>query len=296
MTFPKAGRHFNINFFFFEGLSALREAVVAGLNGGVHASLAVLRGVFEMFALHCYWKQRRDDEDTYDEFYGWFGGTEKAPGFGKLLDLCYAQRPAAATTFVSARALYGRLCSYVHKPAIFESITSIKGGNRPGVSNELALFWAQLVMELQQHVVELLVRASPTALFPIDITRKFGFNPPFGIFFDQDSFRVLEKAIGTELISSYRNAYQKDGEPLSEIRWALDFPDMTDAKIFKSWRDSQAPLDGKTKAERINRGRLLLKVKARGIGQSLAYMLDTPEMPDIREIISRIGVALRQDE
>jgi hypothetical protein len=100
--------------YFFEGLSALREAIVAGINGGVHASLAVLRGVFEMFALHCYWKQRRTDEDTYDEFYRWFGGTEKAPGFGRLLDLCYAQSLPAATTSVSARTLYGRLCSYVH--------------------------------------------------------------------------------------------------------------------------------------------------------------------------------------
>jgi hypothetical protein len=277
------------HFFFFEGLSALREGILAGINGGVHASLATLRAVFEMFALHCYWKQKRLEEDTYDEFYRWFGGTGKAPGFGKLLALCYAHTPPGATTATSAQALYARLCSYVHKPAISESITAIKSGNRPGMSSELARYWAQIVIELQQHVVELLVRASPTALFPIDITRKFGFNPPFGIFFDQDSFRVLQKAIGKELILSYRNAYLKDGEPLSEIRWALDRPNLTDAKIFKSWRDAQTPqLEGKTKAERMNRGRLLLKAKTRVIGQSMAYMLDTPEMPDIRELIATL--------
>jgi hypothetical protein len=33
---------------------------------------------------------------------------------------------------------------------------------------------------------------------------------------------------------------------------------------------------------------LLLKAKTRVIGQSMAYMLDTPEMPDIRELIATL--------
>lgn len=291
LTFPKAGPYFNINFFYFEGLTVLREGLLAGINGGVHASLAAFRAVLEMFALHCYWKQRRQEQDTYEEFYAWLRGTSKAPGFGKVLTRCYAQAPAGASTEDDAKSLYAKLCSYVHKPSLAESITSIRGSNQPGVSRELTKYWLQIVLDLQRHIVELLVRASPTALFPIDITRKFGFNPPVGLFFDHDSFRVLQKSLGKELTASYRARYQDNGEPPAEVQWALGRPDLTDARIFKSWHDAETPrLEGKSKAERIKRGRIMLKAKCRVVGQSLAYMMDTPEMPDIREIIASLNV------
>ncbi len=288
-TFPKAGPYFNINFFYFEACSVLREALIAGLNGSIHASLAVLRPAFEMFVLHRYWKERRQNADTYDEFYGWFTGTAKAPGFGKLLGDCYQPEFPGSVTSADARVLYSKLCSYVHKPNWAESITTIRRGNVPGVPHTLLEYWSQVIYDLQMHIIDLLVRASPASIFPIDITRKFGFNPPVGLFFDQESYRILEKALGKERAVVVRGVYEGLGTP-AEIEWARSRSDLTDAKIFKSWPDDASPrLEGKTKAERIRHGRLMLKAKMRVIAQSTAYMKDAPTMPDIREFLSSIA-------
>lgn len=290
MTFPKAGRYFNINYFFFEGVTTLSEAVLSGVNGCVHASLATLRAVFEIFALHCHWKERRRNAETYDEFYAWISGVAKAPGFTSVIRSCYpASLPPGAVNEDDARSLYHKLCAYVHKPTLGESITTIRGGNSTGVSDPLLEYWLGTLVELQRHLIELLVRSSPAALFPIDVTRKFGFNPPMGLFFDPQSFAILEKALGKELIAAYRSWSEVDGAPPPEIQWARDRPDLTDAKILKSWHDSTTPrLEGKTKAEKFERGRMMLKAKTRVISQSLAYMPEGPSMPDIREILSNM--------
>lgn len=290
MTFPKAGRYFNINYFFFEGVTTLSEAVLSGINGCVHASLATLRAVFEIFALHCHWKRRRRDADTYDEFYAWISGAARAPGFMSVIGSCYpSSLPPGAANEDAARSLYRKLCSYTHKPTLGESITTIRGGNSTGVSDPLLEYWLETLLELQRHLIELLVRGSPTALFPIDVTRKFGFNPPMGLFFDPQSFGVLEKALDKELIAAYRRWSEVDGMPPPEIQWARDRPDLTDAKILKSWRDDVTPhLEGKTKAEKFERGRMMLKAKTRVLSQSLAYMSDSPSMPDMREILRNI--------
>jgi hypothetical protein len=288
-TFPKAGPYFNINFFYFEACSVLREALIAGINGSIHASLAVLRPAFEMFVLHRYWKERRQNADTYGEFYGWFTGTAKAPGFGKLLGDCYQPEFPSNVTAADARVLYSKLCSYVHKPNLAESITTIRRGNAPGVPQALLEYWTKSVHEVQKHIVDLLVRASPASVFPINITRKFGFNPPVGLFFDQESYRILEKALGKESAISIRQVYERLGTP-AEIEWARSRSDLTDAKIFKSWHDDTSPsLEGKTKAERIRHGRLMLKAKMRVIAQSTAYLKDAPSMPDIREFLANMS-------
>jgi hypothetical protein len=292
MTFPKAGRYFNINYFFFEGITTLSEAVLSGVNGCVHASLATLRAVFEIFALHCHWKERRRDADMYDEFYAWISGAAKAPGFMSVIGSCYpGSLPRGAVNENDARSLYRKLCAYVHKPTLGESITTIRGGNSTGVSGPLLEYWLGTLVELQHHLIELLVRSSPAALFPIDVTRKFGFNPPMGLFFDPQSFAILEKALGKELIAAYRIWSEVDGAPPPEIQWAKDRPDLTDAKILKSWHDTTTPrLEGKTKAEKFERGRMMLKAKTRVISQSLAYKADGPSMLDMREILSNMGL------
>ena len=79
LPIPDRGEFFNVNYFFFEGANALRESVVSGLNGQSHASLAVLRSSFELFLLHAWWKMRRQEAESFEEFYGWIRGEKRHP-------------------------------------------------------------------------------------------------------------------------------------------------------------------------------------------------------------------------
>lgn len=270
-------------------MSALREAVLTGLNGCLHASLAVLRAAFEMLLLDSWWRMKRHDEQTYRTFYGWFDGSSTAPGAGRLLPDCYEERPATAPTESEAREIYGRLCSYVHKPSFREAITTIRRSARTKDTDEALRPWLGVVESTLRVLLDLQVRAAPRCLFPVEITRKFGFNPPVGMFFDASNSVPLEIALGSHVITEYRAYYGKDGVP-SEVQWAYEHPDLTDDQIVATWSDADSLPQGKSLTETIRLGEMLMKAKIRGMSHLLAYDAEPPVMPDFNKMLHDMGL------
>jgi hypothetical protein len=283
------GRFYNINFFYFEGMSALREATLAGLNGCLHASLAVLRAAFEMLILDCWWRLKRREEQSYASFYGWFDGSSTAPGVGRVLPDCYARRPTAAPTEAEARELYRRLCSYVHKPTFHEAITKLRGSAHTRDTQDALHPWTNTVESTLRIVLDLAVRCSPQCLFPIETTRKFGFSPPVGLFFDANNTVPLTAALGESVLQQYRDFFGKDGVP-SQVRWARDHPDLTDDQIIATWSDDDPLPEGKTPAETIRLGEMFVKAKTRGLCHILAYDAKAPTLPDFTKIFEEVGL------
>lgn len=289
MAIPHGGgRFYNINFFYFEGMSALREAILTGLNGCLHASLAVLRAAFEMLVLDSWWRLKRRDEQNYASFYGWFDGTSTAPGVGRVLPECYAERPVAAPTEAEARELYRRLCSYVHKPTFREAITTLRGSTHTRDTQDGIQPWLDIVASALRIVLDLAVRCSPQCLFPFDATRKFGFNPPVGLFFDASNSVPLAAAIGESILAEYRAFFGKDGAP-PQIEWAFDHPDLTDEQIIATWSADDPLPQGKTQGETILLGEMFIKAKTRGLSHMFAYDAEAPTLPNFTKIFEEAG-------
>ena len=280
ITHSGKGRFQYKNYLYFEAIYALREATVGMMNGLPMASTGLLRSVLEMLLFHCWWLKRIDRKGNSEQFYDWLEGRRPKPKFCDIVEnnFKWLDIPADATTKEGIQRTYDRLCSYVHAPRREESVTMLNQGNVGQVGVGVLRNWLILARDTLRIVLEQLVHLYPQCLFPVDINRKFGFNPPVGMYFDRFNFIPLEAVFGAARIESYR-ARLEDHELVKD---AMDFyesrPDLTDEQILDSWSNSEE-LYG---AERETDDAVVLwfKVKAQMRVMSMVLAYSEPLLPD----------------
>jgi hypothetical protein len=245
---PESGPFLHINYLFFQSLDTLRQAVLTGLNGQTQASFAILRSALENFVFHYWWRSVLLKERTFEAYYAWLRGEPpkiKVPTFARVIADTFARLdlPRDAIDLDTFKALYDQLCSYVHKPLLAESLTTIRGGNIPGVSHEETLYWLDFANRTQRALLDLGIGNSPQALFPIDIHRKFGFSTPVGALFDHSNFIPLKEALGDDITLNYQKHYETRNPPKDTLHWAESHRDLTDEEILNSWSGRNEPDD-----------------------------------------------------
>jgi len=246
LTLPKEGPFFNVNYLFFEALSALRESIVSGLNGQLHAAFAVLRSAVELFTFHYWWKKRLQNTDTYKEFYDWLFGQRKSAPFANVVNESFQMidLPERELKKEELKKIYSKLCSYAHKPLIDEAITTIRGGNRPSANPGVLEYWLRIVHSTQRCLLDLSISNGPQSLFPVQLLRKFGFNPPVGLFFDHSNYLSIEQALGADSVVTYRRHYERKDPPSALLDWFNSLKDLSDEEILASWENEEQIDDG----------------------------------------------------
>jgi hypothetical protein len=185
---------------------------------------------------------------TFGAYYAWLRNEPAKPKkltFSKVIreTLDVLDLPSGATDESRFRQLYELLCSYVHKPLLSQSLTTIRGGNIPGVSHSEIHYWVSLLDQSQRVLIDMLIGNDPQALFLIEIHRKFGFATPVGALFDHSNFIPLREALGDNLIAAYRKHYEDRNPPAETLRWANSHDDLTDEQIRSSWPKQSEPED-----------------------------------------------------
>ena len=245
---PKNGPFLHANFLFFQCLEILRQAVLSGLNGQTHASLAILRSSLEHLLFHYWWRSRLLKEETFAIYYAWLRNEPNKPKdstFSKVIKETFQQLdlPPGSTDENNLRRLYEQLCSYVHKPLLSQSVTTIRGGNIPGIGYPEIHYWLSLLDQTQRVLLDIAIGNSPQALFPIEIHRKFGFATPVGALFDHSNFIPLSEALGNSIVAAYRKHYEGRNPPADTLLWANSRDDLTDEQVLKSWPKQSQPND-----------------------------------------------------
>jgi len=284
LPIPTEGRFFNVNYLFCEGLSVFREAVVCGLNGQIHSSLAALRSAAELFTFHYWWKQRLFGAALNEEFYDWLNKRKGDKDFSTVIRDLYARLvlPKNSVCESKFRELYKELCSYAHKPLLKEAINTIRGGNQNVPNHDVVLYWLSILCDVQRAVLEIAISQTPHALYPLELHTKFGFNPPIGLFFDHSNFLALREALGSEVTASYQANYRTQDPPKSQIEWYEALPDLTPEEILASWKDEEEIVDeAKPSAERIFFRYSLMKAKMRALMWGWAYSQDAPDIAEL---------------
>jgi hypothetical protein len=275
LNFPEEGRYLRANYLFFEGLSVLREAVIGGMSGLTHSSLATLRSALEIFVYYAWWQSRFEKSRTHADFYNWLEGKTSPPPFRNVVSAVSKAiaLPMDLSFEAELHSVYKDLCSYSHKPILEESITRIRGSNLLDPSEDSLTFWLNFLNRTQRSVLLLLVGLRPQSLFPLPFERRFGFNPPIGWMFDESNFRPLRQALNESdlriLISHFA-----DCDAVSSIRaFYGSFPDLSAEEILASWDDEEdLPNDGsKSMDEVIFLGRIMQKAKTRALARGFAY-------------------------
>ena len=166
---------------------------------------------------------------------------------------------------------YDRLCSYVHAPIREESFTMLNRGNVGYVGVGVLRHWLALARDVLRIALEQFVHLYPQCLFPVDITRKFGFNPPVGMYFDEFNFVPLTAVLGGDVIEACR-ARLKDREVVEAAMQFYDSrPALTRDQILATWDDedgSEGPGDESDDPVALW---LRAKVRSRVVSMVLTY-------------------------
>ena len=301
MPFPQSGRFMNLGYLYCESLNALRQVVICALNGQVHAALAALRSSLEALVYHYWWRRKLFVAGDNEAFYNWLFGKERNTRFATVINdtLNDLPHPAQAVVFDDLRTVYSQLCSYAHKATLDEATTTIRGGNVQQHSEYELFYWLSMLGKTQRSMLDIAVLSSPHAVFPVDIYRKFGFNPPLGVFLDQFSGYFVEKALGESAhraYRAYREHFKNTDPPSSQMAWYGEFPDLTDEEVLATWHEevSDEPSNSNFEDKLVRRA-AQRKAKVRALLWSFSYMRETAEMPDIRELMRIFEKALSKD-
>lgn len=261
------------NYLYFEAIQALREAAAAMLNGSPRASTGLLRAILEMTALHCYWQKKIERTGNTKQFYDWLNGRKQKPRFREIItnNLKWLEIPADELAEEYVQCTYNQLCAYVHTPILKESLTTLNQGNLGGVGAGVLHNWLVLARDALRIALHQFVYLYPQCLFPVDITRKFGFNPPVGWYFDEINFVPLKAAFDDDTIRSWKKRLRCH----QIVERAIDFynsrPNLTQDQILKSWDDSEEFGGMGRETDELEVLRLKAKMEMRAILMAFAY-------------------------
>lgn len=284
LAIPVRGRWLNNPFLFLQALYVLRQVVIAGLNGQIHLALAGLRSALEAFTFHYWWSVRLGPADNYEPFYEWLSGSRGNIPFRQAVDDVFSQLPypPEAISKTDFNLLYATLCSYAHKPILDESLLAIRGGNFLRVDSNELFYWLSLLAGTQRVMLDMAVSHTPLALFPVDLYRKFGFNPPVGVFIDRYSGPIFERALGKSVYASYRGHFNALDPPAGQLDWFHGFPDLSDEDVLASWKeDTNDEGPNRTFEEKVLLRLTKMKAKMRAILWGFSFRENTPNIRDL---------------
>ena len=240
-THQAKGRFQHKNYLYFEAICALREATVGMLNGLPRASVGLLRSVLEMFLLHCWWQAQISRTGSSVKFYEWLEGRRQKQmlKFRNVVrdNFEILEIPTYATAKEQIERTYDRLSSHVHAPLLKESATTLNQGNQGHVDVAILLHWLVLARDALRIALEQFVHLFPQSLFPVDIIRKFGFNPPVGMYFDKFNFVPLTAVYDAAQIERYRVRMQDHDVVQAAMQFYESRPDLTREQILETWND-----------------------------------------------------------
>ena len=243
------------------------------LNGSPRAATGLLRSVMEMLLLHCWWQERLSRNGNSSQYYEWLEGRRTKPKMRDVVanNLEWLGIPADDGSIEHVHRTYERLCSYVHAPIRDESFTMMNRGNLGIVSTRVLRHWLELTLDVLRIALEQLLHAYPQCLFPVDICRKFGFNPPVGMYFDEYNFVPIAAALGDDAIEIYR-ARLKDHEIVDLATQVYESrPDLTRDQILDTWEDDNGAEVSGDAADNVAALWLKTKVRTRVALMVLTY-------------------------
>lgn len=241
------------NYCYYEAVNVLREAYICGINGCFSASFACLRSSLELTLLHCYWKNKQINFGL-NKFYKWIDGKKEKPTFSQLLS-SFQQNyifPKEWNIISKVREFYKKMCSYSHAPIINESITRMKGTNRSVIATNVLDYWIDLFTSGVDLILHLLIVTYPMCLFPVDITKKFGFHGPVGIFFDRYNSLPLKRYLSNKTYENYRNVFKESEDVINYMDFYNSQKDLSIEEVLNSWKNSEKKLLNKNIKENLD--------------------------------------------
>lgn len=236
---PNEGRHYC----YYESIAYLREAAVTVLNGNVLASLTLARPLLELSIYHVHWRVKGRGS-SYSAFYKWLNQDGGKPPFKNTLEMIVAalssemgdQAPRLQVLLNDLFGMYKESCAYNHTPRPEESLVTLNRGTGPN-DQAAVLFGLRTLNDRIRQLVLLMIAAHPMALFPVDMTRKWGYTGPVGIFCRESAYQILVEYLGPVVVERMRALYESHPDVQTKLEWYAAHPDLDAEGLEQTWRD-----------------------------------------------------------
>jgi len=226
--------------FYYLGLFALGEALLANLNGLRVSSSQLLRIFVALNILQNHYYRTCMDSDSYDAFDKFVLSGSHPP----LLEAASTCLPDVGLGPAVRKRLVSLLASLDFSPTADPG----QGGSTDVRQNDD--YWRE-AGEAVDAVLRMYYINFPMLLHPIDIVRKFGFNGPVGLFVDPFVGYAVRKTLSAEDFATLKEQALGVCDPSAALLSLEGKPDLSEAQIIASM-----PNDGSPPVKTVDQGRL----------------------------------------
>lgn len=265
---------FRLWYFYYESKHLLAESILCLLNGLYAASVALLRPFVEFSILQTYVYRRLRDQRDYAELEQYFK-TGRVPSWHRLLK--YAVSTDELGKLIRSRLqstlqALSESASHAYRPGF--SPKSL-GAVRPYPTFAGVFSWMTLHSVLQPILWTYCLNF-PALMCPVDIVRRFAFNPPVGLMIDPQAAAVVRRALGATDAARFKEHALATDHVRSVLEFYNSYPDMSDDDILGSWTADDGP-----RPDSVLAGHIATLARLRGIRELMAWSeADAPGLPD----------------
>jgi len=179
------------NYFYYEGLSLIREYFYAGFNNLLKASDHLVRTVLEFNIRHCYFHWKCEETHSHTPITEYIK-TGVCPSNQVMINKFLPKDSFCKPIKSKLQSLIQSLSNSSSHAFNPEHSIRANGKMHFEYTVDSLLFWLNLNRILSAILWSYYV-SYPMLLHPKDIVRKFGFNPPLGLLISESHFRIFKK-------------------------------------------------------------------------------------------------------
>jgi hypothetical protein len=271
---------------YMQATLALGDGLAAGLAGHPRPALAMLRPFIESAIAEVYIHGDGEGRRLW-RYLDYLAGTGHRPRYRQMLDAIFQESRFASLASLRdlVDTLYGGISTSAHVQTPDEALLSMRDGNQAVATYPELVFWLGSLGLVVHRMLTLLVLRFPMTLFPVDIERRFAYNPPVGLYSDKVVSASVREGLGVRHADALASFLRNDEEIGGLLEWFESRPELTDEQIDADWERSRREARQPPKQE-VPRGARWAFVKAEMAAMQwatdigLAIRLVPPE-PDI---------------
>lgn len=265
---------FRLWYFYYESKHLLTESILSLLHGFYGASVALLRPILEFTLLQAYVYRRLHDNRDYAELERYFR-TGRVPAWHRLLKHSVSSNDLGKlvrSRLQSSMQALSESATHAYRPTF--SPKSL-GAVRPYPTFEGAFTWMTLDRVLQP-VLWTYCLNFPALLCPVDVVRRFGFNPPVGLLVDHHSAAIVRRGLGPSDSAKFKQHADSQDHIRSLLEFHSSHSDLSDEEILMTWKADDGPLPDSVAA-----GHIVTTARLRAIRELMAWKsAENPDLPE----------------
>lgn len=228
---------FQLNYFYYESKYLLLESIISSLNGLHIANRQLLRSFMEFNLLQLYFRNQIFRKNSIKPFTDYLQ-YKNNPGLTSLInkaipddDFC---KPIKKRLQIEFKNLANRF-SHAYEPS--DSPKHL-GVFMPSSSIETLYFWFHTAVVLD-IVLWMYYVNLPMLFYPLDTIKKFGLNPPMGVYASPSTNILIQKATTTDDYKAFLNYASQHPNVEELIGYYNSFPDLTEEQQWETWKEEK---------------------------------------------------------